>query len=121
MSFLKDLSFLVVFGWLAVRITHTRDLDDFLRRSMEFVVAGFGWSISDPIWRSRFPSVAPQQPLWRAWALLDGLQWAIIYAFIQVHDAYPAYGDQLSVGVGLAYTRFLFLDFGAMIRGIRIT
>ena len=47
----KDLMFLVLFGMLALYIMEAVTLEDFIRRVMLFVGAGFAWSIIDYFFR----------------------------------------------------------------------
>ncbi|MFI5021621.1 MAG: hypothetical protein ACHQRJ_08215 [Alphaproteobacteria bacterium] len=141
--FFKDLAFLVFFGWIAVRITHSETFCGFLGGSLAFVGAAFVWSVLDAILQRCCPSIGPQRPLWRAWTVLDGLQFVTICLFICNYAACPscvdqvaayfwpghipalnivsASADQLAPWVAFFFILFLFLDIVAMIRGPRIT
>lgn len=73
--FLKDLAFLVAFGYLAIKISHSRNFVHFLQFSAWFVTTALLWCITDPLARGAVLKAKGLQVklgyLWVRWALLD--------------------------------------------------
>jgi len=96
----KDFLFLVLFGMLAVHITDAKTVESFARRSMWFVGAGFGWSITDYFARRCWYRLWGQTPR-DSWELRAvDLVFLVIFAWLACR-AYQAAYDFLYSGTDI--------------------
>lgn len=83
--FIKDLLFLVAFGYVAIQITHSHTLMHFMRWSGWFIGLGLLWSVSDRGFRWLWlPGVAGDPRLNRLaciWAAIDAIQLVVTGLF----------------------------------------
>jgi hypothetical protein len=130
--FFKDAAFLVLFGALAVTMTHSwerRVIDPnvafgivpFLQHCEWFLWAGLVWSLTDPIlrwfyWYKGRWEEWPTKPFWLPWVLFDGLQLLLTWV-VPLCALSPLKTVQI---LALIYVFFLFIDFGYLIRALRI-
>lgn len=130
--FFKDAAFLVLFGALAVTMTHSWEervsnpqhpfeVAPFLRHAEWFLGAGLVWSVTDPIlrwfyWYKGKWEEWPTKPFWLPWVLFDGLQ-LILTRYVPDYAASPLKTVQILAAI---YVLFLFIDFGYLIRALRI-
>lgn len=117
----KDLCFLVIFGMIAVNITKANTLDDFVDRTLLFVLAGLAWSLLDLI-RFALASAAwwndPHEKPGKMvglWILLDVVLLVIVYGI----DS--CFGDELTRAamIAILYVIFLLLNLLAIVRGVQ--
>jgi nucleoside 2-deoxyribosyltransferase len=113
--FLKDIGFLVAFGLVAVKITHSVKLFHFWQQSWVFISISLVWSITDPIFRKIWePGALQQEPLWRVWTVIDAAQLSatlLIYFLIYSYNQYLA-----TIVLAVIYGIFFFLDLAALLR-----
>ena len=108
--FIKDLFFLVMFGYVAIQITHSHTFMHFLRWSAWFVGLGLLWSISDrPLRRWLLPDAADNarlNRLARIWARIDAgqLAFTVLLAFC------PAKGMWTAVPLAGVYIAIFVTD-----------
>lgn len=115
----KDLSFLVIFGLIAIAIARAPNLASFMHRAMVFVAAGFIWSITDAAIRGAIGRVhANEKPgyFWIVWSFLDALQFVTTAAVVWLVPD-PIWKAGI---VAVAYTVFLFADVWAMVRAVQV-
>src|SRR5712692_4380609 len=111
--FLKDIFFLLIFGYLAIRISHSEHIHQFWKMSAIFIFVSLVWSLGDPLIRCLFEPQAPtQQPLWKYWAFIDACQLALtLLVYWQLDDPQMAAGELAAL-----YIIFLGVDLRAMLR-----
>jgi hypothetical protein len=117
----KDLCFLVIFGMIAVNITKANTLDDFVNRTLLFVLAGLAWSILDLIRcrlaRADWWNDSNEKPgkMVGLWILLDFVLLGIVYGI----NWY--FGDELTRAamIAILYVIFLLLNLLAIVRGVQ--
>jgi hypothetical protein len=130
--FFKDAAFLVLFGALAVTMTHSweerasnlqlsSEVDPFLRHAEWFLWAGLVWSLTDPIvrwfyWYKGRWQEWPTRPFWLPWVLFDGLQLLLTW-LVPFCAPTPLKTVQI---LAVIYVLFLFMDFGYLIRALRL-
>jgi hypothetical protein len=111
--FSKDLAFLVFFGVLAVKITQSSDIVEFIYRALRFVAWGLVWGVVDFFLRwflLRQRPVFANYHLETSWLVLDTLQLAVTYwILVAVSDSSKA------VWLGLSFVAFLFCDISVII------
>ena len=96
-----DILMLVGFGILAVYIIYSIDFEEFLARSVVFIVVGLVWSVIAYIWRPGDRVVAER------WCVIDGFQ-LIITAVVYV-TGWSDFWKALLLAI--VYIFCLFLDF----------
>jgi hypothetical protein len=102
----KDLAFLVLFGVLAVKITQSTNIVEFIHRALRFVAWGFVWGVVDFGARWLLLRKRPANyHLETSWLVLDGLQLVVTYwILVSVPDSAKA------IWLGLSFGAFLFCD-----------
>ena len=96
-----DIVMLVGFGLLAVYIIYSIDLEEFLKRSAEFIGVGLVWSVIALAWRPGDMAVAQR------WCVIDGGQ-LIVTAVLYVA---PLGDFWKTLVLAALYIFCLFLDF----------
>jgi nucleoside 2-deoxyribosyltransferase len=112
--FLKDIVFLIAFGLIAIKITHSVKLFHFWQQITIFIGISLLWSVTDPIFRKIWePSALQGRPLWEIWTTIDTAQFAVtlIVYICSKHDLY-----RVVVILTFVYAVFFFLDLAALLR-----
>ncbi|HXZ02179.1 MAG TPA: hypothetical protein VEI03_19450 [Stellaceae bacterium] len=108
--FIKDLLFLVAFGYVAIQITHSHAFLHFIREAAWFVGLGLLWSVTDPGFRRIFlcdrPTDASFNRLALKWAALDAFQ-LLVTVLIARYAAAGLYAVILTAAV---YLIIFFVD-----------
>ena len=116
---LKDILFLVLFGLVAVHMTHSKTIDHFIQQAGVFVAISLLWSISDPFFRKwpfgRIwgPAIGGQKPFWKIWAPIDALQLAFTLLAYRYMRGDPIWAAK---ALAFAYTGFVAVDLVLMLR-----
>jgi hypothetical protein len=101
----------VLFGWLAVRITHAVKPIQFMQRSGLFLLAGLLWSVLD-LTRAHLTCENLQKPYWALWIPLDLAQLVVTLIIVWW------YGSNIGAAYTIAaiFILFLFLDIKGTVR-----
>jgi hypothetical protein len=105
--FFKDLFFLILYGVVAIKITQSADISEFINRSAIFILWGLVWGVTDFGLRF-FKARAESTPMLLAnyriemnWIVLDAVQYILALLILQTKSA-----EILT----LVFLLFLFLD-----------
>ena len=112
--FLKDMAFLVLFGWLAVRIAHSASFRGFLGCSAGFLLAGLAWSVWDACWQAPSMRSARGSSIWKTWAVLDGGQIILTLAIMCLLHYCPNLDFFLACCLFTVNAVFLLFDFRSL-------
>lgn len=116
--FLKDLAFLIAFGYLAIKMSHSPNFVHFLEFSAWFVTTALLWCITDPVARGAVLKAKGLEVtldyLWVRWAILDVGQLAAIglVAWVIGRDVAGAVVLALSYVICLGFDCLFMLTSG---------
>lgn len=120
--FVKDLAFLVAFGYVAIQITHSLEFKHFLREAAWFVGLGLAWSATDPFCRwwhlGQDGCIEELNRLAVDWIVIDAVQLALT---ILIHCRYTYdSGIRFPIVLMVLYVVFFCVDMAVLIGGRRV-
>ena len=116
--FFKDIAFLIAFGFVAIKITHSKTFFHFMQQTADFILISFLWSITDPIFRRIWGHNALRsRPLWEVWTTIDIIQLTIT---VSVYCLYRQEPHRVAVILTFVYGVFFFIDLAALLRIIAL-
>jgi hypothetical protein len=114
--FVKDLMFLVAFGYVAIQITHSHNFVHFIRESAWFIGLGLLWSVSDwlvfrPLFQRGHAGTASLDRLAWKWTAIDAGQLLVTGALAYCSGR----GTRTAVLLALVYGIVFFIDMGVLL------
>jgi hypothetical protein len=112
--FLKDVTFLLMFGYFVVRISQSCSIHEFMCRAEWLLLISFCWSCLDPFFHKIVTRKLPLRKFWLHWLVLNFTQ--LVFTLVIDHWPCPHTDVTASVWLGAGYVLFFGWDFCQIIK-----